>query len=99
MALKTTRDPALYRELSAKSPAFRQWLNMSSYSRQKLRDQVQARDGKVCVICKKGIRNRPDLHHIVALNDGGTNELDNLGLAHKDCNREERVWRDETEAF
>ena len=95
MALKTTRDAALYKELSAKSEAFRQWLNMNSYRRRKLRNQIQARDGKVCVICKKDIRKRPDLHHVIGLRDGGTNDLSNLGLAHPSCNGEERVWRDE----
>jgi 5-methylcytosine-specific restriction endonuclease McrA len=95
MAVKTTRDPALYKELSAKSEHFRKWLNMSSYTRQRLRTQVQARNGKVCVVCGKEIRKRPDLHHIIALRDGGTNDISNLGLAHPVCNGEERVWRNE----
>ena len=92
---KTTRDPALYKELAALSPHFKRWLNMSSYQRRSLRERVQARDGRVCCICGRDIRKRPDLHHKTALRDGGTNELSNLGLAHPNCNGEERVWRDE----
>ena len=90
---KTTRDPALYKELCARSAAFRQWLNMSSYSRRKLRDRVRERDGKSCSICGKRINGTPDLHHKKALRDGGTNEFDNLALAHHSCNGEERTWR------
>ena len=49
------------------------------------------RDGVVCGICKGALTSddfRLGIHvdHIVPLGDGGGNELDNLQLAHSQCN-------------
>lgn len=44
--------------------------------------------GIPCCICGKGFGNKSDItaEHIVSLRHGGTNELSNLGPAHRRCN-------------
>lgn len=80
-----TRDAARYRELSAISDDFRQWLNMNSHVRRKLRYQARSRDRR-CFYCGKPACIDYDLAHIVSLHTGGTNQPDNLTIAHHKCN-------------
>ena len=46
------------------------------------------RDGYTCAICHKTLRNRDDItiDHWIPRAAGGSDELDNLKLAHKRCN-------------
>jgi 5-methylcytosine-specific restriction endonuclease McrA len=69
----------------------------STRSWRKLRVQAIAiaprRDGLlVCGICNRTIPadQTPDVDHYVPLHFGGTDELDNLRVAHRHCNR---GWR------
>jgi len=45
---------------------------------------LQERDGTRCVYC--GADNAGHVDHVVPLNDGGSNDIDNLALSCKQCN-------------
>ncbi len=56
--------------------------------------ELAARDGRRCHICRRLIdiglsgshRNGPTIEHILPVSKGGTNEPENLALAHRSCN-------------
>lgn len=58
-------------------------------------DQLAARDGTLCHICRKRIdltlpsthKHGPTIEHILPVSLGGTNDHDNLALAHRQCNQ------------
>lgn len=50
--------------------------------------RILARDGEDCCYCKKPLGDDMTLEHRVARTRGGSDELDNLKLAHARCNRE-----------
>jgi 5-methylcytosine-specific restriction endonuclease McrA len=50
--------------------------------------RILARDGDNCCYCKKPLGDDMTLEHRIALSNGGTDNLDNLKLAHAACNRE-----------
>jgi len=54
----------------------------------KLRQRVEQRDGKICCICAKEIIIQKDitLEHKHPIIFGGSNGLENLGIAHDRCN-------------
>jgi len=53
----------------------------------KLRDVVVARDGGVCGLCGEVVSDEAlSIDHIVPVARGGTDELDNLQVAHRLCN-------------
>lgn len=62
-----------------------------------LRKQVFVRDGEVCAYC--GTTSGPfEIDHVIPLAIGGTNELDNLAVACRPCNRQKnsktpKQWR------
>jgi len=57
-------------------------------------NQLEARDGSRCTLCGAPIDMRlpgtakdgPTLEHRIPISAGGTNDLDNLALAHHVCN-------------
>lgn len=59
---------------------------LSSVRSRKAKAFLLARDGNICGICKKEIKDKPTLDHIVALVNGGTNRRENLRLTHHLCN-------------
>jgi hypothetical protein len=67
---------------------------MSSRTRQEKRTELAALGGWLCVFCGEGIDPalawphpmHATLHHAVA--DGGSDQLDNLRLAHHLCHQE-----------
>lgn len=52
-----------------------------------LRLKILERDGYICQICGADCSDRPNVDHIVALIDGGTNDEANLRAACWPCNR------------
>jgi 5-methylcytosine-specific restriction endonuclease McrA len=65
----------------------------------RLRARVIARDGYVCQICNRPTSLvhdprddlSPEIDHIVPVYDGGTNDLGNLRVAHRICNRDRNL--------
>lgn len=59
----------------------------SSKSMGRYRDRLRERDGDLCFFCDEIIEH-PDfsVEHLLARALGGKNDLDNLKLAHRDCN-------------
>lgn len=53
-----------------------------------IRQQVIARHGMVCHICREPIKSQADLHidHIVPRSRGGSDSIENLAPAHDGCN-------------
>lgn len=51
---------------------------------------IAERDGWQCHWCGEGYMafNPWEIDHIIALANGGTNHLSNLGLCHKECNQD-----------
>ena len=60
-----------------------------------IREQVMVRDGMVCQACGGLVIRKGDAHidHIVAVVDGGGDELSNLRLLHAACHSR-RTMRD-----
>lgn len=50
--------------------------------------RILARDGEDCCYCRKPLGEDMTLEHRVAVSLGGSDDLDNLKLAHSACNRE-----------
>ena len=56
---------------------------------------IYARDGDACCLCRRPIAmdlpgshpDGPSIEHHLPVSKGGTNALDNLGLAHRSCNQ------------
>lgn len=52
------------------------------------RRQIWERDGGICGICSEAADpKRWELDHIIQKSLGGSNDLDNLRVAHPECNR------------
>lgn len=52
-------------------------------------DDVYARDNGYCYLCSLPVvRKRASMEHVVALANGGLHTLENVRLAHGDCNSE-----------
>ena len=51
--------------------------------------QIALRDGAICYLCGQGlIWDDPwEIEHVIPRSRGGTDDLNNLGLAHRSCNR------------
>lgn len=59
----------------------------SSYSWE-LKKMVYAKSGGICAICGQPLSvNNFNIDHWKPINQGGTNELENLRATHKSCNR------------
>lgn len=64
--------------------------------RRVIRAALILRDGMLCHWCREPMKRDVGLHaperlsidHVVARADGGTNDIDNLVLAHQGCNIE-----------
>lgn len=54
--------------------------------------RLRERDGDDCFFCLRRMGSDRTLEHIVRWADGGTNDLDNLALAHRDCNWRTKEW-------
>lgn len=54
----------------------------------KKRDKLLDRDGECCIYCGEPFidEDPPTIEHLIELNQGGTNNMYNLALAHKGCN-------------
>jgi 5-methylcytosine-specific restriction endonuclease McrA len=51
------------------------------------RDAIYARDGGYCYLCKLHVaRELATFDHVIALAEGGTDDEDNVRLAHRGCN-------------
>lgn len=50
--------------------------------------RILARDGEACCYCNEPLGEDMTLEHRIARSRGGTDDLDNLTLAHARCNRE-----------
>ena len=59
-------------------------------SMKSLRQRLIERDGPLCGICKKEIKNEKEISidHIYPLCKGGLNVFENMQLSHLECNRE-----------
>ena len=64
------------------------WRRNRSNKRRWQRDHLINRDGAVCKICEKPFKSMKDItfDHIVPKSKGGTDELENIQLAHFRCN-------------
>jgi 5-methylcytosine-specific restriction endonuclease McrA len=51
-----------------------------------LRDELLRRDGNECFFCGKPMED-PTIEHLICRQFGGGNNLANLALAHRACNR------------
>lgn len=52
------------------------------------RRQVIERDGQVCGICRQSVPDgQIEIDHIIPVSQGGSDDLDNLQVAHVLCNR------------
>lgn len=70
-----------------------------------IRRQLIREHGAICGLCEKPILRMKDatIDHIVPLAKGGTDEYENMQLAHYDCNQEKgcmspeefRLWQGE----
>ena len=59
-----------------------------------IRVQVLARDGYRCKMCGRTKDEVPlEVDHIIAVSDGGTDELNNLATLCRDCNRGKSAYR------
>jgi len=56
---------------------------------QKMLAALVARDGAVCYLCRQGAdpEDPLEIEHVKPRAAGGSDDLDNLGLAHRSCNR------------
>lgn len=65
------------------------WRRNKSNKRRWQRDHLINRDGAVCQICEKPFTSMKDItfDHIVPVSKGGTDELENIQLAHYKCNQ------------
>lgn len=65
------------------------WRRNWSNGRRWRRNQLIARDGSICPLCHEPFANMKQmtLDHIIPASKGGTDELDNQQLAHRDCNQ------------
>lgn len=66
-------------ELASKPEWKRRWLEN--------RETVRARDHGVCQLCGEAVAGRGTIDHIVPKSRGGTDDLENLQLAHAACNQ------------
>lgn len=51
-----------------------------------IRQEVIARDGRICRLCGNAIKDEPHIDHIIPRIEGGTNALDNLRVTCARCN-------------
>ncbi|MDX6561240.1 MAG: hypothetical protein QOD65_1054 [Gaiellales bacterium] len=79
---------------------------MSCRKIQRKRATLAALGGWLCCFCGEAIDPElrwphpmhATLHHVVAIADGGSDELDNLALAHERCHRDHDNPKTESEA-
>lgn len=64
---------------------------MDWISKKERLDEIIRRDGYMCYICKDpfGKKEKPTIDHWIPLSRGGTWDINNLRLAHKQCN----MWK------
>lgn len=85
-----SRCPACERAHEAARPSFRERRGTGGWSWAAIRARVRARDGHACVVC--GSTEGLQVHHVLPLAEGGTDDLGNLetrcrrchGRAHRD---------------
>lgn len=53
---------------------------------------LEKKYGKLCFICGKPIAESSTVDHVFPLSWGGTEDIDNLMLAHKECNSTKNNW-------
>jgi 5-methylcytosine-specific restriction endonuclease McrA len=78
------------------------WRKRYGRNRRWVKRQLLRQYGAVCALCEHRIVNMKDvtLDHIVPLSKGGVDELDNICLAHENCNQAKRdMMPDEWAAF
>lgn len=67
-----------------------QGLGKKAVKRRRLREMLAERDGYVCMLCKGQIRDIHPHHitldHIIPKSMGGPMTVENLQMAHKNCN-------------
>lgn len=51
-----------------------------------LKRQIFKRDGNTCFLCGQFLDNDKTLEHLLPIDAGGTSNIKNLALAHKNCN-------------
>jgi 5-methylcytosine-specific restriction endonuclease McrA len=51
----------------------------------KLKESVLSRDGHICTVCGENSLRKLDIHHIVFVSEGGTDEMNNLVTLCKEC--------------
>jgi Zn-finger protein len=67
------------------------------YSKNQARDTVEMfllkRDHSQCGLCGKSLLdcNDKEIDHIILTSDGGTNDMQNLHLVHRDCHMEKHA--------
>ena len=52
------------------------------------RPQLHDRQGGMCAHCGLPLDATAEAHHVVRVEDGGTHDLDNLRLVHRECHTE-----------
>lgn len=84
-----TYDPIVYRLMkvfkkNGQVPLADKTKRLGNYKKQKL--ALLHRDGDECFYCGKPLEEDITAEHLIALDKGGPNKLENMVLAHKDCN-------------
>jgi 5-methylcytosine-specific restriction endonuclease McrA len=62
--------------------------NFTLDKRYKLALEIERRDGKNCWYCGEPLNHDRTIEHLLSLCHGGSNEIENLVLCHKLCNKE-----------
>ena len=73
------------------------WRRNKSLTRRWQRNALINKFGSVCAICRKPLKSMKDItfDHKTPISRGGTNELDNLQLAHLSSNQEKGAMTEE----
>ena len=55
-------------------------------------DNIKKYGTLTCILCNKSIKfGKDSLEHLMPLSRGGTNDYDNLGIAHRSCNSQKHI--------